>query len=117
MRSQGDLGFAAEHSGERIGAAWLRRWSSDDHGFGFVDEATPELSMALLPGYRGRGVGTRLLRHLVAAAEERYAAVSLSVSAANPARRLYERSGFVAMGEPEGDAVRMIKRLVPRDEV
>jgi len=117
MRRPGDLGFAAEQGGRRIGAAWLRRWSSDDHGFGFVDEATPELSMALLPGYRGRGVGTRLLRHLVAAAEARYAAVSLSVSAANPARRLYERAGFVAMGDPERGSITMIKRLVPRDGV
>lgn len=111
MRHPGDFGFVVEENGVRIGAAWLRRWSGRERGFGFVGEETPELSMALLPEYRGRGIGTRLLRHLLSAAEEFCDAVSLSVSEMNPARRLYEREGFMAFSAPEGDSITMIKRF------
>jgi len=45
------------------------------------------------------------------AVAKRFAAVSLRLSLANPARRLYEREGFVAVGEAEGDSVIMIKRV------
>ena len=47
-----------------------------------------------MPGYRGQGIGTRLLIVLLDAASERYDAASLSVQADNPALRLYQRLGF-----------------------
>jgi ribosomal protein S18 acetylase RimI-like enzyme len=111
MAHSDDLGFAAEENGRLIGAAWLRRWPSSERGFGFVDVETPELSMALLPKYRGRGLGTRLLRHLLSTAAERYDAVSLSVSVSNPARRLYEREGFTPVSEPDGGSITMVKKF------
>ncbi|HEY0518205.1 MAG TPA: GNAT family N-acetyltransferase, partial [Ilumatobacteraceae bacterium] len=43
-----------------IGAAWCRRMRADDAGYGFVDEETPELGMAVVEECRGTGVGTRL---------------------------------------------------------
>ncbi|MEM1096065.1 MAG: GNAT family N-acetyltransferase [Bacteroidota bacterium] len=108
MRRPGDAGFIAEAEGEPIGAAWLRQWTTAEHGFGFVDEAVPELSMALLPAYRGRGAGTLLLEH----AARHVDAVSLSVSASNPARRLYERLGFLVVEEAEGGSVTMLKSFL-----
>jgi ribosomal protein S18 acetylase RimI-like enzyme len=60
------------------------------------------------PGYRGQGLGTRLLAELLAAPAAR-GPVSLSVSADNPARRLYERFGFRPVGVA-GDAVTMLRR-------
>ncbi len=114
MRGADDLGFLAEEDGVPLGAAWLRRWSDDEKGYGFVDRATPELSMSLIPGHRRRGVGTMLLRRLMSKAEGRFAAVSLSVSALNPARRLYQREGFVAVGELEGGSLTMVRRFAPR---
>lgn len=111
MERPGDLGFVAEVSREPVGAAWLRLWPSDDRGYGFVNEATPELSMALLPSHRGRGIGTALLRRLLAAAARESEAVSLSVSASNAALRLYERVGFTVVGEGESGSVTMLKRL------
>jgi len=77
-----------------VGAAWLRLLTGDGKGFGYVDDRTPELAIAVLPGHRGRGLGERLLREVLDAARGTFDAVSLSVRADNPARRLYERAGF-----------------------
>lgn len=111
MQHPDDFGFIAEDAGTPVGAVWCRRWPAGRHGYGFVDEATPELSMSLLPEYRGRGIGTKLLRQLLADAGKRFDAISLSVSVTNPAHRLYEREGFTAAGTPENGSIIMIKRL------
>jgi GNAT superfamily N-acetyltransferase len=107
----GDLGVVAEAAGGPVGAAWLRLWTGADRGYGFVNADTPELTMAVLPGHRGRGVGTALLRRLLAEAAGRFGAVSLSVARTNPVRRLYEREGFEPVGPPREGAVTMIRRL------
>jgi GNAT superfamily N-acetyltransferase len=104
----GDHGVGAEVDGTLIGAAWLRLWNVNDHGYGFVDERTPELSMAVLAEYRAQGVGTELLRRLLAEADLQNKSVSLSVSEYNPARRLYERTGFVSVGTV-GDSITMLR--------
>jgi len=92
----GDLGFIAvdARSDEPIGAVWSRLSSEDDKGFAYLDEKTPELGIALLPEYRGQGIGTALLQKLLEAAHNLYPAIALSVSPNNPAIRLYERLGF-----------------------
>jgi len=51
------------------------------------------------PGHQGRGIGTRLLRGIVAEADRAHVAVRLRVLHMNPARRLYDRLGFVVEGE------------------
>ena len=51
------------------------------------------------PGHQGRGIGTRLLRGVLAEAERAHVPVRLRVLRTNPARRLYDRLGFVAEGE------------------
>jgi len=112
----GDAGLlATDRAGGRdVGAAWLRIWPVGERGYGFVDHATPELSMAVRPECRGRGVGSRLLRSLLEGAERRYPAVSLSVSNANPAIRLYERCGFEVV-VVAGDST-VMRRRSPRYE-
>lgn len=104
---QGDLGFVAEADGQPIGAVWLRPLTEQEPGYGYVNDETPELSMAVLPAYRGRGAGAQLLARLLSEAARRYPAVSLSVAADNPARRLYERYGFVVVKE-SGNSLTML---------
>jgi ribosomal protein S18 acetylase RimI-like enzyme len=56
----------------------------------------PEVALAVRPGARGRGVGTKLLETLIGRTRRQgRAALSLSVACENPALRLYERLGFV----------------------
>jgi GNAT superfamily N-acetyltransferase len=92
----GDMGMIASAplGGQTLGAAWLRRWSDDDRGYGYVDPVTPELCMAVIPAARGQGVGTALLNRLLWRADNQFDAVSLSVSLENPAVNLYRRFGF-----------------------
>jgi ribosomal protein S18 acetylase RimI-like enzyme len=109
---EGDLGFIAVDggSGEPVGAVWLRLLAGAEKGYGYVDDETPELGMAVLPDYRGRGLGTDLLGRLLESAGADYRKVCLSVSADNPALRLYERAGFKRVGG-DGSSVIMVKRL------
>ncbi|HEX6710080.1 MAG TPA: GNAT family N-acetyltransferase [Rubrobacter sp.] len=52
------------------------------------------VDIALLPGHRGMGIGTRLLRGLISESEESGKHLSIHVERFNPALRLYERLGF-----------------------
>jgi ribosomal protein S18 acetylase RimI-like enzyme len=52
------------------------------------------VDIALLPEYRKGGIGTGLIRELLAEAETRGLPVTIHVEVGNPARKLYERLGF-----------------------
>ena len=96
-----DVGCIAlePQSDQTIGAAWIRLLIANEKTTSYVDDVTPELAIAVMPEYLGRGVGALLLQYLLKAAKQRYPSVVLSVRATNPAKRLYERIGFVVTGE------------------
>lgn len=108
----GDTALVALDRGdEPVGAAWYRRFSADEPGYGFVAADIPELSIAVYPELRGQHIGTLLLGALVGrarAAGER--GLSLSVAHANPARRLYIRTGFVEVSD-DGASTTMLLEL------
>ncbi len=107
----GDGGMIAEIDGEPVGAAWYRLFTADAPGYGFVDERTPELSIAVAPLHRRKGIGGTLLRAaMVNAREEGYQTLSLSVAVHNRSRMLYQRVGFEKVGE-EGDSWTMLANL------
>lgn len=88
-----ELPFAVvEESGRPVGYVCVIRQSECD----FIEE------IALLPEAQGRGIGTRLLRSILRAAQRRGVPVLLSVFVTNPAQALYARLGFevVRIEEP-----------------
>lgn len=73
-----------ELDGQPIGRMWIDEWSDQIR---LVD-------IALMSGYRATGIGTRLLRDLLARGAKAGKPVTIHVEAYNPALRLYERLGF-----------------------
>jgi GNAT superfamily N-acetyltransferase len=64
------------------------------------DKADVFVDITLLPGHRGKGVGTLLITELVEDARRRDVAVQLHVATTNlGARLLYERLGFAVAGD------------------
>jgi ribosomal protein S18 acetylase RimI-like enzyme len=55
----------------------------------------------IAPDHQDRGIGTKLIRGFLDEADGRGVPVELQVIKVNPARRLYERLGFVVMGKTE----------------
>lgn len=98
---------ARDERGRKLGAAWYRLFPESEPGYGFVDAATPEIAIAVAPGWRGAGVGEALLRALMDAAHSNsFDAISLSVQKSNTAAaRLYEKSGFVVFRDDGDDWV------------
>jgi ribosomal protein S18 acetylase RimI-like enzyme len=105
---QRDYGLVAEQDG-LLGAAWYRTYTEVSHGYGFISEDVPELSIAVVASRRHEGIGRRLLIDLVnASVDEGYPALSLSVGEQNPARGLYESVGFVTI-EKHGSSWTMVR--------
>lgn len=73
-----------EVAGRPAGRLYLVEW---DQEFRLID-------IALLPEFRRGGVGTRLLRELMAKAAAAGKYLSIHVERYNPALRLYQRLGF-----------------------
>lgn len=102
-------GAAAERAERAEGAeaalAWIdigRLWI-DRHGPGWH-----VIDIALLPAWRGQGLGGRCLRGLQQQAARAGQPLSLQVALDNPARRLYARLGFRADGPVQGIHQRMV---------
>ena len=107
----GDTALIALENGFPVGAAWFRLFAAAEPGYGFVDESTPELAIAVVPSKRGHGVGDDLLSALIQKAQSAgYGRLSLSVEPGNPARKLYERHGFEVVDEGD-EAWTMVAEL------
>jgi ribosomal protein S18 acetylase RimI-like enzyme len=78
-----------ELGGEPAGRLYVHRGPSDIR----------IMDIALAPEFRGRGIGTELLRGLMAEADESRRKLSIHVEMNNRARNLYERLGFRPAGE------------------
>jgi ribosomal protein S18 acetylase RimI-like enzyme len=111
----GDTALIAVEGAFPVGAGWYRLFRRDQPGYGFVDEETPELAIAVVPSRRGRGLGEALLSALCDRAKaDGYRALSLSVERDNEVLvSFYEHHGFqrVAGDADDGDSVTM-RRVV-----
>jgi ribosomal protein S18 acetylase RimI-like enzyme len=73
-----------EHDGQPIGRLWIDEWR----------EQIRLVDIALMPEWRGSGVGTKLLRDVLERGAKAGKPVTIHVESFNPALRLYERLGF-----------------------
>ena len=107
---RGDFGLVAiDEAKNLVGAAWYRVFRQSEPGFGFVDEQTPELTVAVVPARRGQGFGRELLDGLLARAHEQgFTRISLSTD--RSATKMYERYGFREVADGD-NAVTMVASL------
>src|SRR3954453_7497647 len=95
---RGDAGVVALQGPHPAGAAWYRLFTERAPGFGFVDERTPEITLAVVPSRRGGGVGSEMLGALLDRARtDGYEAISLS--AAREQEAYYGKFGFERVAE------------------
>lgn len=78
-----------EVDGERVGRLYVYRGEDDIR----------IMDIAVAPEFRGRGIGTWLVEGLMAEARSTGRTLSIHVEMQNPARSLYDRLGFVPVGE------------------
>lgn len=107
----GDFAFVLTVENDLVGAIWSRLFSETDKSYGFVDEETPEFSMAIKEDYRNKGFGSRLIEKLFEKLKTKgFGKVSLSVDKRNRAVNLYRKFGFETVSD-EGTAYVMIKNF------
>ena len=88
--------LVAEVDGKVVGAVWT--WIMNDYGH--VDDDTPSFAISLYREYRGQGIGTAMMRKMLALLKEQgYKRASLAVQKANYAVRMYEAVGFKTVDE------------------
>ncbi len=103
-----DCCAAAEVNQTMIGAAWSRIMND----YGHVDEQTPSLAIALYEEYRGKGIGTRLMRKLLELLKEKgFKQASLSVQKENYAVKLYRKLGFDVVRETDEEFIMICELL------
>jgi GNAT superfamily N-acetyltransferase len=110
---RGDLARIAEEDRTPLGAAWCRCFTGADHSWGFLDETTPEIGIAVAAAHRGRGLGGALLDSLIETARaDGWASLSLCTTQGGGEERLYMRAGFVRVGSLGGTSDGILMRLV-----
>lgn len=101
-KSKDDWGLVAEVDGKIVGAVWVRIMND----YGHIDDETPSLAISLYKEYRGFGIGTAMMKKILALLKSHgYSRVSLSVQKANYAAKLYLKVGFEIIRENEEEYV------------
>lgn len=107
---RGDVALAATLDGELVGAAFARLFMEEAHGYGFVDEETPELGVGVARKHRGQGIGRLLICSLAdLARREGHSRLSLSVNNPNPAKHLYEARGYLTFSNDGSSSVMVLE--------
>jgi L-amino acid N-acyltransferase YncA len=86
------------------GSTWVIRRDGTDVGWMELHEIDEELRLNQLyvaATQQRKGIGSQVMRQVLAKSRETGKPVALNVLKNNPARRLYERFGFTVVGESE----------------
>ncbi|MBO4927398.1 MAG: GNAT family N-acetyltransferase [Clostridiales bacterium] len=94
--------LVADDGGRVVGAVWTRIMND----YGHVDEETPSFAISLYKEYRGKGIGTRMMREMLALLKDKgYQRASLAVQKANYAVKIYEKVGFIIADENDEEYI------------
>ena len=94
--------IVAEEDGQVVGAVWTRTMND----YGHIDDETPSFAISLYKEYRGRGIGTRLMKEILELLRSQgYKKASLAVQKANYAVRMYEKVGFKTVDENDEEYI------------
>ena len=94
--------LVAEVDGKVVGAVWTRIMND----YGHVDDDTPSFAISLYREYRGQGIGTAMMRKMLALLKAQgYKRASLAVQKANYAVRMYEAVGFKTVDENDEEFI------------
>ena len=107
-----DIGYmiVEQETNNKLGAVWLRTFCINNKGYGYISEDISELSIAMYPKYRGKGLGTSLINHLISQLPAHINSISLSVDTQNSAKKLYERLGFEDYSVNNGTAIMLYNK-------
>ena len=102
-----DIAFIAEVDNKAVGAVWVRIMND----YGHIDDETPSFAISLYKEYRGLGIGTKMMKAMLAILKDRgYKQASLAVQKANYAVEMYRKVGFKIVGENNEEYI-MMNRL------
>lgn len=102
-----DYCLVAEVNDSVVGAVWVRIMND----YGHIDDKTPSFAISLYKEYRGKGIGTELMKQMLSILKEKgYEKASLSVQKENYAYKMYLKLGFKVISESEEEFL-MIKQL------
>ncbi|WP_391209688.1 GNAT family N-acetyltransferase [Psychrobacillus sp. L4] len=101
--------LAIDNSGTPVGAVWYRLFSSEDRGYGYVNDVYARVRNCYKKEVRGKGLGTQLMYSIRDEAKSNsFKALSLSVDGDNTnAINLYRSLGFTEV-EIEGTSITML---------
>jgi ribosomal protein S18 acetylase RimI-like enzyme len=101
--------IAVDNTGTPVGAVWYRLFSSEERGYGYVNDDIPELGIAIKKEVRGKGLGSQLMHSIIDEAKRNcFKALSLSVDGDNTnAINLYRTLGFTEVGR-EGTSITLL---------
>lgn len=99
---EGDICYVAETEGKIIGAVWVRIMED----YGHVEDGVPSFAVSLYKEYRGRGIGTAMMKQMLEELKKRgYEKTSLAVQKANYAVKMYKNVGFKIVDENEEEYI------------
>lgn len=88
--------LVAEYNNKIVGACWTRIMND----YGHIDNSTPSFAISLYEEYRGKGIGTRLMKSMLKLLKDKgYKKTSLSVQKKNYAVEMYKKLGFKIIDE------------------
>lgn len=101
-----DRCLVAEIDGRIVGAVWVRMMND----YGHIDDDTPSFAISLYKEYRGRGIGTAMMKAMLCLLKKSGCKrASLAVQKVNYAVKMYQDVGFEIVDENSEEYIMVCK--------